>query len=203
MINTQVKEPCDVIALSLGCEFTALAALAHPTLFHSLTCISPTGFDPPKSGSGSQRAAEEESSNQIYALFAFPLWKRSFYDLLVTRRSLEYFLKKSFVGPISTGLVDYGYFTGHQPGAANVPLYFISGKLFTPDVRTRVYEIVHTPTLVLYDRDAYTGFEMLPDLLAKNPNWRAVRITPTRGLPQFEQLHQTVEALEAFWSELG
>ncbi len=34
----------DVVALSLGCEFAALAALRAPTQVHSLSFISPTGF---------------------------------------------------------------------------------------------------------------------------------------------------------------
>jgi len=38
------EHPVDAIALSLGCEFAALAALESPHSLRSLTMISPTGF---------------------------------------------------------------------------------------------------------------------------------------------------------------
>jgi hypothetical protein len=96
-------------------------------------------------------------------------------------------------------LINYAYATSHQPGAEYAPLHFISGKLFTPGVRQRFYEQVQTPTLVLYDRDAFTGFELLPELLARNPAWQAVRIVPSLGLPHFERLEETVAVLDRFW----
>lgn len=47
--------------------------------------------------------------------------------------SLRFYLDKSFVGEVPGELVEYGYATSHQPGAMNVPLYFVSGQLFTQD----------------------------------------------------------------------
>lgn len=38
-------EPCDVVALSLSCEFVARAAETSRDLFHSLTFISPLRYD--------------------------------------------------------------------------------------------------------------------------------------------------------------
>lgn len=98
-------------------------------------------------------------------------------------------------------LVEYDYLSAHQLGAEHAPLHFISGKLFTPRVRTTVYQHVTTPTLVIYDRDYFTGFEMLPGLLVSNPAWRAARIIPTQGLPQFEQLPELLAVLEDFWQQ--
>jgi hypothetical protein len=82
----------------------------------------------------------------------------------------------SFTGQVPPELIDYAYRTSHQPGAQHAPLYFVSGKLFTPGVRVKVYEKVERPTLVLYDRDPFTGFEMLPDVVARNDQWTAVRV---------------------------
>ena len=39
-----VAEPADVLALSLSCEFAAMAARARPDLFRSLAMVSPSGF---------------------------------------------------------------------------------------------------------------------------------------------------------------
>ncbi len=55
------------------------------------------------------------------------------------------------------------------------------------------------PALVLYDRDNFVSFEMLPELLAKNASWQAVRLVPSLGLPHFERLEDTVEVLDKFW----
>jgi pimeloyl-ACP methyl ester carboxylesterase len=198
-LATQVGEAADVVALSLSCEFAASAALARPDLFNSLSLISPTGLSLKNAQRGSQQAGQSGFSEMLYPAFSFPLWGRPFYDLIATRKSIVYFLQQSFMGPVPDDLVTYAYATSHQPGAEYVPLHFISGKLFNPEVRERVYEQVQTPTLVLYDRDAFTSFELLPELLARNPAWQAVRIVPTLGLPHFERPEETTAVLDRFW----
>jgi len=198
-LETQVKKPADVVALSLGCEFTARAALERPELFHSLSFISPSGLGrKPKTSSAS--ASRRQTDLRLYNILAAPLWARPLYDLIATRFSILYFLSRSFVGPVPTDLINYGYATSHQPGAEIVPLYFISGRLFSPDILTECYERLQTPTCVIYDRDFYTRFDLLPGLLEKNPNWRAVRVSPSLGLPHFEQREVTVAALEEFFA---
>ncbi|MCA9952657.1 MAG: alpha/beta hydrolase [Anaerolineales bacterium] len=198
-LETQVKEPADVVALSLSCEFVARAALAEPELFNSLALISPTGFTQKDQGR-SQRAASTYKSQQIYKTLSNPLWGQALYDLIVTRPSLSFFLKKSFVGEITSGMIGYAYSTSHQTGAKNVPLYFVSGALFTPDIRTRFYEKIIAPTLVIYDRDGFSRFDTLPILLQNNANWSQARIVPSLGLPQFERLQATAVALDTFWA---
>lgn len=198
-LTSQVGEPADVVALSLGSEFAAAAALAQPDLFNSLVLISPTGFSRSVDMRGSQKASRSGTSDMLHAAFSFTPWARPFYDLLTTRASIEFFLKRSFIGAVPLNMIDYAYVTSHQPGAENAPFYFISGKLFTPDIRQTVYEAVQVPTLVLYDRDGFTNFDHLPGLLQRNQSWQAVRLVPSLGLPQFERLEDTVEVLNRFW----
>ncbi len=193
-----VKKPADVVALSLSCEFAALAALAEAGPFNSLAFISPTGFRR-AAGNGGGRLARAGSSDRMYGLLAAPLWSRPLFDLIATRPSIRFFLSKSFVGPVPTEMVEYAYATSHQPGAENVPLYFLSGKLFTRDILPSVYERLDLPVLVLYDRDYFTSFDMLSDLLSKKENWRAARIIPSLGLPHFEKLEEVTQALDDFW----
>jgi len=202
-VESRVGEPVDVVAHSLSCEFVARAALARPELFNSLTFISPSGFNKLNSGRASQRAGMNGKSDTFYKLFAFPLWARPFFDLLATRRGIKFFLQQSFVGPIPEGFVDYAYAAAHQPGAANAPLYFVSGKLFTPDARTELYARLHTPTLVIYDRDAFSSFDTLPQLLAHNRLWHEARIVPSLGMPHFEKLPETTAAMNDFWQRLA
>ncbi|HML21032.1 MAG TPA: alpha/beta fold hydrolase [Aggregatilinea sp.] len=188
----EIDGPADVVALSLSSEFAARAALDAPDKISSLAFISPTGLqaDP----------REDPGNDRALAMLSFPLWSQAIYDALVTRAGIRYYLKKSFAGPVDEGMVDYAYTTTHQPGARYAPLSFVTGMLFTPDAVSTLYERLTVPVLVLYDEDAFTSFERLPDLLERCPNWNAQRITPTRGLPQFEQIADVTHVLDHFWT---
>lgn len=201
-LKARVSEPADVIALSLGCEFAAGAALREPQLFHSLTMISPSGFTARDQKRATQQATQNGTSDLVYKAFSFPLWAQGFYDLLGTRASIHYFLQQSFHGRVDPGLAEYDYLTTHQPGARHAPLHFVSGLLFRRDIRERVYQHLKLPVLVLYDRDSFVRFDELPNTIAQNNNWRAVRIAPTKGLPQFEQMDTVAASLDAFWASI-
>jgi pimeloyl-ACP methyl ester carboxylesterase len=199
---TTSREAPDVVALSLGCEFAARAALQEPERVRSLALISPTGLSGQTQRNRSERAGERASGDSLYQLFRFPLWSQALYDALASHRSIRYFLQKSFVGAPDPGLVTYAYATSHQPGARFAPLQFVSGQLFSSDIREAVYEQLPIPVLALYDQDAFVRFDTLTHVLARNPQWRAMRIAPSRGLPQFERLDETVEALDTFWQDI-
>ena len=199
-IRLVVGQSADVIALSLSSEFLAAATLQSADCFNSITLISPSGFSQDESKVGSQRAADNQNSQQVYRLLSNPLWAQGFFDLLATRPSIRYFLKQSFYGEPPQGLVDYGYKTTNQPGARYAPLYFVSGQLFTPDIRQCGFAKVEVPALVLYDQDNFTTFDTLPTLVADKTNWHAVRIPNTMGLPHFERMPEVAEALENFWT---
>jgi pimeloyl-ACP methyl ester carboxylesterase len=201
-IKEVVGVPADVVALSLSCEFAALSAVHHPEDIRSLVMISPTGFQPPRTDNLPERARQREAKNNIYSGLSVELWNRPFYDLVSSRPSIRYFLNKSFEGLVPEAFVDYAYQTSHQPGAQYAPTYFLSGKLFTPAVRETVYQLLECPVLVLYDRDPYTNFEMLPVLLQEQVHWQAVRIAPTKGLPHWERPKRTNNAMNDFWQGL-
>jgi len=197
-----IHQPADIVALSLSCEFAALSCAHNPALIRSLVMISPTGFNPPRTDKITERANRRGARNNLYAGLAVPLWNRPLFDLITSRPSIQYFLNKSFEGLVPEQMIDYAYHSAHQPGAQFAPTYFLSGKLFTPAVRETVYKAINLPVLVLYDRDPYTQFEMLPMLLQEKQNWQGVRISPTKGLPHWEQPEKTFDAMESFWSEI-
>jgi pimeloyl-ACP methyl ester carboxylesterase len=203
LIEMEIGEPVDLVALSLSCEFAARAALQQPDRFHSLAFISPTGFTADNLSRAPDDQSTDRSRQAFYRLFSFPLWAQALYDLIVTRSSIHYFLQKSFVGPVDPNLEEYDYATSHQPGARYAPLAFISGQLFTRDVCPGIYEYLTMPVLVIYDRDPFVRFELLPEMLATHPHWSGARIIPTHGLPHFERLDDTVAALDRFWGEPG
>ncbi len=193
-----VGQPADVIALSLSCEFAALTAVHNPELFHALVMISPTGFNMPKTSKLSERLGRKNTNDTAYSGLAISLWNRPLFDLITTRPSISFFLNKSFEGLVPQSFVDHAYETAHQPGAQFAPTYFLSGKLFTPAVRQTVYSVVETPVLVIYDRDEFTRFDMLPKFLQENKNWQAAQISPTKGLPHWEKPEATIQAMDAF-----
>ncbi|MGH8911451.1 MAG: alpha/beta fold hydrolase [Acidimicrobiia bacterium] len=183
--------PAHVVALSLGSEFAARAAVDRPDLIKSLTLVSPTGFDAPRDrGSG------------LGTALRFPVWAQAIYDGIVTRRSIRYFLAKYFSGPADESMVEYAHSTAHQPGARHAPLAFLAGDLFTADAVEGLYAQVTVPTLVLYDRDPFTRFVRLPEFLADHPRWSATRIADTNGLPHWDRPAETFDALNEHWASL-
>lgn len=198
-LQKKVGAPAHVVALSLGSEFAARAAHLRPEWFRTLTMISPSGFTDRSKTRVSQRARQTGTSSGAYRVLANPMWSQGFYDLLATRPSIYGFLQLSFNGQVDRGLAEYDILTAHQRGARFAPLYFVSGTLFSPTICEDVYDHLRLPVLVLYDRDAFVRFDTLPQVVATHSNWRAVRLTPTKGLPQFEQMDAVATALESFW----
>jgi pimeloyl-ACP methyl ester carboxylesterase len=197
----RIGNKADVVTLSLSSEFAARAALERPELFRSLTMISPSGFNRRDNKHVSQAAQQSGTSDFAYRLFSFPLWGQAFYDLIATRKSIHYYLQQAFEGQVDAGLEAYAYATSHQPGAHYAPLYFVSGRLFTPDILDEVYAKLTLPVLVLYDIDNFVKFDRLPDLAEQRANWKAVRIVPTRSLPHFEKMIAIAQELDQFWSQ--
>lgn len=175
--------PAHVAALSLGSEFAARAAIRHPERFASLTAISPTGFGSP----GTQP--------NIGGVLRVPVWSQAIFDVIASRRSIEFFLSRSFHGPVDEGMVEHAYRTSHQPGARFAPLSFLSGELFSRDAVELLYGHVDVPSLILYDRDPFTGFARLAEFVSDG-SWKAVQIPDTLGLPHWDDLAGTVAALE-------
>lgn len=195
-----VGKDIDVVTISLSSEFLARVALQQPHLMRSMTLISPTGLGASQQTVSSQQARANNTSDTVYKVLSNPFWAQALYDLLVIPASLRFFLGLAFEGDVDQGLLDYTYKTTHQPGARYAPLYFVSGALFSPDIYDEAYKKVTVPALVLHDTDPNVSFERLPDLIDHNGAWSAQRIPGTRGLPHFEQLAETVAALETFWA---
>lgn len=186
-----VKEPADVIAFSLSCEFAARAALVSAERFNTLTLLSPTGF-------GNRKLPSHNTSRRLHRIFTLPGLSEGLYRLLTKRAGVRYFMRKSYVGEPPQELIDYAYATSHQPGARHAPYYFLSGQLFTANAVDVIYSKLRLPVLVLYDRDANVSFERLPEMLNQYQNWQAVRIEPTLGIPQWERPTLSIQAIDNF-----
>lgn len=139
--------PVDVLALSLASEFAARVAAARPDRFRTLALVTPTGFDRRSDSLRGPAGATREVPG-LYRLFTFPVWSRGFYGLLTSRASIRYFLQRTYGSKdIDEGMLDYDWLTTHQPGARHAPYAFVSGRLFSRDIRT-VYEQLALPVWV-------------------------------------------------------
>lgn len=192
MVSTQIGTAVDVVALSLTSEFVARAALQRPDLFHSLTLVSPTGFQ-------EGQAEKSYPGERLHRIFSLPILSQGVYALLTRRPIIQYYSNMNFVGDAAPAFVDYAYATSHQRGARFAPLYFLSTQLFTFDILPTVYANLTMPVLVLFDEDPNVTFENLSGFVASQPNWHAERVAPSRGLPHWEVLGEMTAVLDRFW----
>jgi pimeloyl-ACP methyl ester carboxylesterase len=190
-----VGQPADVVALSLTAEFAARAIADKPGLCRSLTLLSPTGFSKRDAPSGA-------TAERITRFLRLPGIGPGLFRLLTTRISIRYFLGLSFNDKPPETMVDYAHATAHQPGARHAPFTFLSMKLFTPGAAGTLYASLDLPVLVLYDRDPNITFERLEEF-RDQPNWRIERISPSMGLPHWEQPDATFRAIDRFWSTMA
>lgn len=186
-----IGEDCDVIALSTSAEFATGAALQTP-LIRSLVLISPTGL--------MRRALPgPETQQKVHRALRKPWLGRPLFRTLTLKPVIARYIHMNFNERGPQQLIDYAARSARQPGAQHAPLYFLSFQLFSANAVETLYARVQVPALVLYDRDPNLSFERLPELLGECPNWQAVRIQPSLGLPHWEHPQRTTAAIEAFW----
>jgi pimeloyl-ACP methyl ester carboxylesterase len=188
-----VGVPADLVALSLSAEFAARAIASNAQAVESLVLISPTGF--------SLRAPPGPKIGRlVHGILRTPGLSQGLFDLVASKRSIRYYLGRSFVGAPPQETLDYAYATAHQPGARHAPLVFLSMQLFTPHAAEALYAaLTDIPVLAIADRDPYIGFELLDDFVARHANWSWHRLAPNMGLPHWERLAETVVVLDDFW----
>jgi pimeloyl-ACP methyl ester carboxylesterase len=191
--------PVDVLALSLASEFVARAATQRPERFRTLALVTPTGFSKTYAGVEGPAGGTREIPG-MHAIFSFPLWGRAVYDLLVSRKSIRYFLERTFGSKnIDEAMLDYDYVTTHQPGAQHAPYAFVSGRLFSRDIRA-VYERLTLPVWVPHaTRGDFKDFSLRGWAEAKG-NWR-FQPYDAGALPHFEHTAKFLIDYEAFLAE--
>ena len=188
-------ESVDALALSLGSEFLARAAMEHPHRFDTLALVAPTGLRKDDKLDG--EAESVRGNPGVRRFFEFPAWSRPFYDLLTSRPSMRYFLAKTFGSDnFDQGLLDYGYVSAHQPGAQHAPYAFVSGLLFSADI-TRVYQSLTMPVYAAHGvRGDFTDYGGLGSL-AKRRGW-LVQEFNTGAMPYFELPEQFIAGYSDF-----
>jgi pimeloyl-ACP methyl ester carboxylesterase len=199
-------QPIHAIAVSLGCEFLARAAVEAPGLFATLTLISPTGLR------GGQRLRGPEGSTRFMALadriIRGPSWGDRdskgglgpwLFRQLTRPGVIRYFLRRTWGSrTIDEALWAYDVKTARAPGAEHAPLAFLSGGLFSADIHT-VYEAITAPVLVIHGtRGDFTNYRALP-LPGCQSRWTVQVMQGCGALPHFERADEVM----AGWRRLA
>ncbi|MFM1991386.1 MAG: hypothetical protein RJA99_4343 [Pseudomonadota bacterium] len=183
-VAAEAGGPVDLLALSLSSEFAARAALSRSARVRSLAMVTPTGLD---RRSGDRRAAPGTGREVpgVHRVLSVPLWSQRLFDALTSRRSVAYFLRRTFGSPaVPPELIDDCWTSARQPGARFAPLAFLCGRLFGADVRA-VYERLELPVWVPHaTRGDFTDFSGA-DWTAARANWR-LQPFEAGALPHFE-----------------
>ena len=194
--DAPIDAPVDALAISLSSEFLARAASQEPARFRRLVLVTPTGFD---KRSANRRGAPGGTREMgwLYSALEGPPWRQGLFDLLVSRRSIRYFLVRTFGSDnVDEALIDYAWKSAHQPGARHAPYAFVSGALFSTDMRD-VYETLAMPIWVPHgtrgDFKDFSGTGWTRD----RANWR-FEAFETGALPHFEMPDAFNAALRAF-----
>lgn len=187
-------EAVDAVALSLGCEFVARAAVEQPGLLGCQVLISPTGF---RGG----RALRQPEGTTLYMagmdrFLRGPGWGGFLFRQLTRPSVIRYFLQRTWGGKtIDEALWAYCCRSVREPGAEFAPLSFLSGGLFSADIH-RVYERQAGQVLVVHGtRGDFTDYRGLT-LVSGRPNWR-VKVIAGGAMPHFEHPAEFFEACEA------
>ena len=179
----QADEPVHVTALSLAAEFAARAATERPARFRTLSLITPTGFN-----QGSDMLRKAHATRELpgfSAVFEGMPWSKPLYRLLTSKRSIRYFLERTYGSQdIDEGLWEYAYLTTHQKNARHAPYAFLSGRLFSKDIRT-VYERLELPVWLGHGTRGDFGDFSEAAWTQNRDNW-TVAAFAAGALPHFE-----------------
>lgn len=191
--------PVVACAVSLSAEFLARVALEQPERIAQLVLINPTGFA--RAYAGPAQPGDREVPG-VHAVVAFPLWSQALYDALVSRRSIRYFLERTYGSPaVDEPLIEYDWLTAHQPGARFAPLAFLSGRLFSRDIQA-VYRQLSVPVFMPHGtRGDFRDFSAA-DWARADARWT---VTPfdSGAMPHFERRAEFNAALDRFLAARG
>jgi pimeloyl-ACP methyl ester carboxylesterase len=193
-------EQLDALALSLGCEFLARAAVERPQRWARLAFVSPTGFNRSTPRQGAPGSTREVPG--LLKLLQVPLWSQALFDGLTRPSVVRYFLRRTWGSKeIDEGLAEYSMRTAREPGARFAPLAFLSARLFSADVQ-ELYERLTQPVWMSHGvRGDFTDYRGKARFEGR-ANWR-FSVFPTGALPYFERPAEFAAAFDDFFARVG
>jgi pimeloyl-ACP methyl ester carboxylesterase len=184
----------DVVALGRGSEALARVAAEEHGLVRSVALLEPSGL----------LSAGDATLEAVAARLALSCGDgaaRALFALMTTRRWLRRTLRSRFHGAPDAALLDYAHASAQVEGAHHAPLSTLALGRAHLDL-ARLYHAITVPTMVIHDARGNSAVE-LEAFLRGRANRFAVRLSPTRGMPQFERRTDTVSTLERFWQSLS
>lgn len=192
-------QPIDVLAISLSCEFVALAVLEQPTWFRSVAMVSPTGLESANDEHYEQGRTKEHPLLRRFLTSALgePLFR-----LLTTPSAMRWFLERAWGSPvIDETLLDHGHLAARQPGARFAPAAFIAGALFTKGIAERYAQLTLPVWLAHGVHGEFTDFGGL-SRIGPPRNW-ATDSFGTGAMPQLEAARLFISRYEAFLNRVA
>jgi len=194
------QQPVDALAVSLSSEFLARAACEQPEAFRSLALVSSTGFRR-RTASGGQPGGNRGRPAVLRSL-QLPVVGKALYNTLTTAPSIRFFLQKTWGSKqIDEQMFRDSYRMTRHPGARHAPFYFLSGFLFSSDIREVLDALTHPVWLSHGVRGDFTDFSRAEEY-AGEPNWR-ISVFQTGALPYFEVPDAFCSAYEDFLDAAG
>lgn len=189
--------PLDALALSLGCEFLARAAVERPQRWRRLALVSPTGFNGAQPRQGSPGSTREVPG--LLTTLSVPIWSQALFDGLTRPSVVRYFLRRTWGSDrIDEGLAEYSVRTAREPGARHAPLAFLSGRLFSADIHA-VYQRLTQPVWMSHGiRGDFTDYRGTASFEGR-ANWR-FSVFPTGAIPYFEVPADFFGAFDGFFA---
>jgi len=180
-VHQVIGDPCVLVATSLSGAYAIVLGARDPERFPAIALIAPTGLTrlnkPAGVGGEAERLAVEA-----------PVVGTAMFNALVSRRSLRYFLEKTYADDtiVTKDLVDIYYWTSHQRGARHAPAAFISGNL-NIDVRQALRRLSQPALLVWGEEGAAAPIEEFRGFRAIKPDFELSVLTPAGDLPHDER----------------
>jgi pimeloyl-ACP methyl ester carboxylesterase len=183
----------DAVTLGRGSEIVARVARDEPGLVRSLVMLEPSGLLPIRGGSLESLGAR---LGQLLGDRA----ARAVFAVLATRPLVRRALRARFHGAPDAGLVAHALASVQAPGAHRAPLVLAARGAGRSET-VSLYRSLTVPVLVIHGARGGRATE-LEAFLHGGANRFAVRVWPTRGMPQFDRRADTIAALDRFWQSL-
>jgi pimeloyl-ACP methyl ester carboxylesterase len=188
-------QPIDALAVSLGCEFLARAAVEQPALWRRLALVSLTGLNGTTARRGTPGATRAVPG--LHRVLSQPLWAEALFRALTRPGMVRYFLERTWGSKaIDEAMYADAVATAKAPGAHHAPLHFLGAGLFSADVLS-LYEGLTQPVWASHGvRGDFTDYRGLVHLQGR-PNWR-VTVYDSGALPYFEHAARFNAELQSF-----
>ncbi len=146
----------DVLALSLSCEFVALAALKQPSWFRSVALVSPTGLE---SGLAERYQQGRSKDKPLLRRGLASRWGAPVFRWLTTEAVMRSFMERAW----GSSMIDEAQLasarsSARRPGARPALAAFAAGALFTVGIADRYAQLAPPVWLAHGVRGGFANF---------------------------------------------